>query len=421
MSDIFLALPGATVDGSVLFGKNSDRPQSEVQEVIYVPPSDHDAGGKLHCTFIEVDQVSHTYGAVLSKPAWAWGAEMGANENGVCIGNTAVWTKLCHPGDHAEKLIGVDFVRLGLERSKSAKDALDVISGLLERYGQGGPCAEDHSFSQWTYHSSFLIADRSEAWVLDTAGQFWAAHKLTRGTYNISSTLTIGSAFDVSSSGLREKAKAEGYWKPEDGDFNFTKVFGASFTGMSLSEAQVASNRLQKGKELLEAASNEGKLNQTNIFNILRDEKSSINFSGELQTVSSQVSLLRPEGSKSMDIHWFTATPNPSLSVFKPFMFSPEPSIGYFTVSPNFGDKARSSFQTAVDRRHPLFKAHEKGRALMEGDTPAGKKLLHTMQRLETDCLQDTREFVQDIDDNKLQELNDLFNDFCETEVKFYK
>jgi len=36
---------------------------------------------------------------------------MGANDRGVCIGNTAVWTRLCRPGDHEEKLLGVDLVR----------------------------------------------------------------------------------------------------------------------------------------------------------------------------------------------------------------------------------------------------------------------------------------------------------------------
>lgn len=65
----------------------------------------------FQCTFIEIPQANHTHGIALSKPAWCWGAEMGANEHGVCIGNTAVWTKLCHPGDHEEKLIGCDFVR----------------------------------------------------------------------------------------------------------------------------------------------------------------------------------------------------------------------------------------------------------------------------------------------------------------------
>ena len=39
--DTFVALPPATVDGRVIFGKNSDRPASEVQEIIFVPPNHH--------------------------------------------------------------------------------------------------------------------------------------------------------------------------------------------------------------------------------------------------------------------------------------------------------------------------------------------------------------------------------------------
>jgi secernin len=40
-----------------------------------------------------------------------WGAEMGANANGVVIGNEAVWTKLESPLDCDEKLLGMDLVR----------------------------------------------------------------------------------------------------------------------------------------------------------------------------------------------------------------------------------------------------------------------------------------------------------------------
>ena len=40
-----------------------------------------------------------------------WGAEMGANEHGVCIGNEAVWTKVNSANDAEEKLLGMDLVR----------------------------------------------------------------------------------------------------------------------------------------------------------------------------------------------------------------------------------------------------------------------------------------------------------------------
>lgn len=79
-SRLFVILPPLTTDGKVLFAKNSRRPCHEVQEVVYIPSSDHDHGSKLKCTYIEIDEISHTHAVILSKPAWAWGAEMGANE-----------------------------------------------------------------------------------------------------------------------------------------------------------------------------------------------------------------------------------------------------------------------------------------------------------------------------------------------------
>lgn len=66
--------------------------------------------------------------------------------------------------------------RLGLERADTAEKALAVIADLLEKYGQGGNCMESHMV--FTYHNSFLIADRKEAWVLETSGKYWAAEKV---------------------------------------------------------------------------------------------------------------------------------------------------------------------------------------------------------------------------------------------------
>lgn len=61
------------------------------------------------CTYIEIEQAAQTHAVVLSRPAWLWGAEMGANEHQVCIGNEAVWGKESADGDEA--LLGMDLVR----------------------------------------------------------------------------------------------------------------------------------------------------------------------------------------------------------------------------------------------------------------------------------------------------------------------
>jgi len=125
-----------------------------------------------------------------------WGSEMGANEWGVCVGNEAVWTQLNGPNDEEERLLGMDLVRLALERAQTARQALDVITNLLETYGQGGTCSDTSSF---TYHNSFLMADPNEAYVLETADQQWAAQRVESGFRNISNCLSIGSKIDFMS------------------------------------------------------------------------------------------------------------------------------------------------------------------------------------------------------------------------------
>lgn len=78
-------------EDEVIFGKNADRPKGEVQEVVYFPGASHPSNTKLQCTYIEIDQVERTNAVVLSKPSWMrYGAESGANEFGVVIGNEAV-------------------------------------------------------------------------------------------------------------------------------------------------------------------------------------------------------------------------------------------------------------------------------------------------------------------------------------------
>ena len=174
-----------TSDG-VLFAKNSDRDPNEAQVLDWVPAADHAAGSEVTCTWTAVPQVAHTHAVLLSRPWWMWGAEMGANEHGVVIGNEAVFTRGPYGG---RGLLGMDLLRLALERATDADGAVGVLVELLERHGQGGPCSYERP--GFTYDNSFLVADGNGAVVVETAGRRWATEHVRGPGRSISNGLTI--------------------------------------------------------------------------------------------------------------------------------------------------------------------------------------------------------------------------------------
>ena len=204
--------------GVTWLAKNSDREAAEPQRLIRLPAVQGDHQPMVRATYIDLPQTADRYAVILSRPSWIWGAEMGVNERGLAIGNEAVFTKLT--AKRGEALLGMDMLRLALERAASAREGIAVITEHLERFGQAG--AGGYRDKHFRYDSSFLLADASEAWVLETAGKLWAAKRVEK--WAISNALSLGHDFDLSSHDLAGEARRTGCWDGR-GDFHFARAF----------------------------------------------------------------------------------------------------------------------------------------------------------------------------------------------------
>ncbi len=322
MCDTMVALGDATSDGSVILAKNSDRLPNEANALVVVPAAEHRPGSRVKCTYVEIEQVPHTFAVLLAKPHWIWGAEMGANERGVAIGNEAVFTR--DPYERGPGLIGMDFLRLGLERAANAREALQVIVRLLEEHGQGGSCVR---VGRAFYHNSFLIADPAEAWVLETSGRQWAAERVL-SIRSISNAITIGNRWDLASEGLVQHALERGWCKSASG-FDF----GRCYSDPRHVALRNAIPRQCRTAELLGAG--RGAVTVASMMGALRDHgprtdpprsPADPGFGvtvcmhagcGKVrthQTTGSLVSHLMP----GRQTHWVTGSAAPCISIFKP-------------------------------------------------------------------------------------------------------
>jgi len=204
-----------------MLGKNSDRPVGEAQPLIWFPAEDHQPGETVDCSGFVIPQSSHTFGVLGFKPYWIWGFEMGANDQGVVIGNEAEFSR-DFGKEPAEGLLGMDLLRLGLERGASARSALDVIVKLLETYGQNHNAS---ALKDRRYENSFLTMDEKELWVLETAGRRWCAKRVST-FHALGNTYSIGGDCELSSPDLESHARENGWLLPYE-PFSFEKAYSA--------------------------------------------------------------------------------------------------------------------------------------------------------------------------------------------------
>ena len=321
MCDTLIATAETTKDCVTIFRKNSDREPTAPHQVLSFPAASHHRHSRVRCTHIEIPQVGHTFAVLLAKPFWIWGAEMGANERGLVIGNEALFTKVPYA---KSGLLGMDLLRLALERAVNARQGVKVITDLLAEFGQGG----NHGLAHKTYyHNSYILADPKEAWVLETAGPQWAAKQI-KGIYSISNGITIENDWDLASPNLVPFAIEQGWCKTES-DFSFARCY-SDFIYTRFSDCH---KRRSRSMELLNAHC--GEITVETMMSVLRDHgqadgsqrPADESLAGAdicmhagfgpiriSQTTGSMVSYL----DERAPLHFVTATAAPCTSIFKP-------------------------------------------------------------------------------------------------------
>jgi hypothetical protein len=241
---------------------------------------------------------------------------MGANEHGLAIGNEAVFTRV--PAEDGAPL-GMDLLRDALERCKDADDALDRITWRIAREGQTGAGFRN---KRLRYHNAFLLADARHAWLLETAGRFWAALWIRNGIRTASNVLSIGVDYTKVGPGTIEGARSLGFARRGE-TFDFRRAFAAPLVGW------LTGGDVRRACTATALAS--GDAGVVDLARALRDHGGKRPSAGTRivapcahaswiptrdsgQTTGSMISILREGGTR----HFFTGTSTPCLSVFKP-------------------------------------------------------------------------------------------------------
>ncbi|MFA6975990.1 MAG: C69 family dipeptidase [Mesotoga sp.] len=312
MCDTFVVLGKSSADGITLFGKNSDREPNEPQSVYFFPRSSNNSD-ELFTTNQRVDQASETNAILISKPSWMWGGEMGVSEKGVVIGNEAVFTK---ESVRRDGLLGMDMLRIALERSENAEHAVKIIVELIDKYGQGG----NGGFAKYFYyHNSFLIADRENAWIVETSDRYWVAKRVD-GYAAISNCLSIGEEIDESHPQVVGNAENR-KWHKRGKEFNFAQ----SYERKLIAKFSGAEARSKRVKSLIE----ERKMDIESSFEVLRDHGGG-RLLGSMRNICMHAGpgVVSSQTTASMVVAlgdrievWVTNSSLPCLSIFKPVWF----------------------------------------------------------------------------------------------------
>lgn len=205
---------GASTDSSTMMVYTNDG--EWLYHLDITPAQDHPIGSWVKYGNDSIKQVPHTYKVI--------GFQM--NEHQLAIGETTfsgreeLW-------DRSKPLKYWQLMKLALLRAKTAREAIQVITTLVEEYGYG---SEGESFS---------IVDPEEAWILEMIGTggegaaVWVARRIPDGYISAHANMARIGEFPMDdpencifSKNIKSLAIEKGYYMPGSGKpFRFNEAY----------------------------------------------------------------------------------------------------------------------------------------------------------------------------------------------------
>ncbi len=233
----FLITKGATVDGSTMITYAADS-HTLYGELYYQPAADHPEGAMrdIHDWDTgkymgQIPEVPHTFSVI---------GNMNALQ--VAIGETTFGGRSDLYTQEGAIMDYGSLIYVALQRAKTARDAIKVMTDLVEEYGYA---SEGESFS---------ISDPNEAWILEMIGKgegekgaVWVAMRIPDGYISGHANQARITTFPLNDSEncLYAKdviafAREKGWFDGKNKDFSFSDVYApVDFEGARFCEARV--------------------------------------------------------------------------------------------------------------------------------------------------------------------------------------
>jgi dipeptidase len=218
--DILVALGPATVDGRTLFGLNSHHHARQPQTLRRTAGRPFAAGEVVRTATVELPQARQTCTVLASQFPDRWGYEHGVNEHQLAVGY-ANWNSVL--ATTQPTLLAGDLVRLVLERCHGARQGLDLLCDLLTRHGHSA--AVPHGGD-----AVFLLADPTEAFVVEAAGPAWACQEIQM-VRAVSDVSIIRQDWDRINRGLADEVIHRGWWQCDGSKLDFAGTLSVYPTG----------------------------------------------------------------------------------------------------------------------------------------------------------------------------------------------